>query len=73
MQNFNPARFKDKAVVDVQWRMLKPVDAGATMNRRAEIWKVFQQVNMIEESVGKPFTGSRMILPRPTHDLLEVC
>jgi hypothetical protein len=35
MQNFHPARFKDKAVVDVQWRMLESVDAGATMYRRA--------------------------------------
>ena len=72
VQNFHSARLQHNPVIDMQWRMLESTDSRATMHGRAQMRKIFQQVNMIEESSGKPFTGSRMVLPRPVHDLLEI-
>lgn len=73
MQDFYFLRFEENPVVDVKRRMQKPPDTRVAAHRRAQMGEDFQQVNMIEQCICKPFGGSRVVLPRPTHDLYEVC
>lgn len=52
--------------------MLKPPDVWVTANACAQVLEVLEQINMIEQGIGEPFRGSRMILPGPVHDRFEI-
>ena len=70
VQNLYPARFRDNFVIDVEWGVQEPSDACVTTHGLAQICKLFQQINMVQQRISKTF--SRVVLPGPTHDLLEV-
>ena len=52
--------------------MLEPPNARVTAHGCAQMREVSQQVNVVEQRIGKPFGGSWMVLPGPPHDLFEV-
>ncbi|MGA2184122.1 MAG: hypothetical protein ABSH47_13950 [Bryobacteraceae bacterium] len=53
-------------------RMLEPPNARVTAHGCAQMREVSQQVNVVEQRIGKPFGDSWMVLPGPPHDLFEV-
>jgi hypothetical protein len=56
----------------MQWRMLKAPDAWVATHRRAQIWEVSQQINMIEKPIGEALSRPWVVLPGPMHDLFRV-
>jgi hypothetical protein len=52
--------------------MLKAPYAWMTAHRRAQIRKVFQQIDVVERPIGKALSRPGVIPPGPTHDLFQV-
>ena len=72
MENFDHALFFVNAVIDLQRRVEKPPNRSKTFHRRAEVRKIFEKINVVEERVGKLLARARVFLPRPAHDRLQV-
>jgi hypothetical protein len=72
MQNLDLSRFRQSSIVHMQWRMLKAPYAWMTAHRRAQIRKVFQQIDVVERPIGKALSRPGVIPPGPTHDLFQV-
>jgi hypothetical protein len=72
MQNFDLSRFPQNSIVHMQGRMLKTSESWVTTYRHAQMREVFQQIDMIEKAIGKALSRPGVILPGPTHDLLQV-
>jgi len=52
--------------------MLKASDARIAVHRRAEVREVLQEIDVIEQAVGKALSRPRLILPGPMHDLFQL-
>jgi hypothetical protein len=60
------------AVVDQNWRVHKLTDAGATVNRTADVRESPQKINVVEKGVAEAFSGSREVGPGVFEDALEI-
>jgi hypothetical protein len=52
--------------------MLKASDPRIASHRNAEVREVLQEIDVIEQAVGKALSRPRVILPGPTHDLFKI-
>lgn len=52
--------------------MLKASDTWITAHGHAQMGEVFQQIDMVEKAFGKALSRPGVILPGPTHDLIQV-
>lgn len=72
MKNFNDMLLGVNAVVDLQRRVEKLPNSRIALHRRADVRKLFEKIDVAEKGIGKLFAGSRVFLPRPAHDSLQV-
>jgi hypothetical protein len=72
MQNlYDVGAFLD-AVVDQDWCMHELTDARTASHRTADVRKVSQETDVVENSVAEPLRGRREVDPGVIEDVLEI-